>query len=172
MEKLVSLEVSYVTVTVNSVRAETIAQLVDWIRIGDIVYRGLEGAKRLLDAQLSGLHLLEKNGINTKINTVVVDGVNEDDAIEVARFSVEVNACAFNCVPARAPGDEMQKSALEKKVEWIRQRVSDFAPVVNHCQQCRADACGLLGERETIYSLINGESPGCGMRPHVNASGH
>jgi len=99
VDRVAALNVSHVTITLNAVDPEIGAKIYAWIRVGNKPYRGVEGAKILLERQLLAIKLLKEKGITVKINTVVIPGVNEDHVPEIARVAGGLGADVQNCIP-------------------------------------------------------------------------
>jgi len=49
------------------------------------VFRGREGAELLLERQLEGIRLLKSHGITVKINFILIPGINDGHAGDVAK---------------------------------------------------------------------------------------
>jgi nitrogen fixation protein NifB len=149
LDDLVELNVSHVTVTVNSVDPAIGAKIHGWVRQGKLVLRGEAGAERLLARQLEGIEGLKARGMIVKVNTVVVPGINDQHANEVARTVAGLGADIQNLIPLKPSPDtpfadlpEIQRPALQ----GLRQDCGSSIEQMTHCQRCRADAVGLLGQ--------------------------
>lgn len=145
---LQSLHVNYVTITINSVDPAIGAQLYAWVCYRDQVYRGLEAAALLWRQQRAGLEALVKHGVLVKVNSVLIPGVNHEHIAAVAREVAELGAFILNVLPLiPVPGTSFasyRAPSLEERHRVV-QACSPFIRVMRHCQQCRADAMGLLG---------------------------
>ena len=144
------LEVSHVTLTINAVDPEIGARVYSWIRDGKRMYRGLPAAELLWQRQKEAVGELKKQGVAVKINTIIVPGVNDGHAVEIARTVKELGADIINCVPLYpVPGTPFAgiPSPDGETIRSIRAAASAFLPIMEHCTRCRADAVGLLGEK-------------------------
>lgn len=148
VDKIAALNISHVTVTMNAVNPEIGAQIYAWLRLGAHVYRGIEGAKILLERQTEGIRKLKSYGIIVKINTVVIPGINDNHAVEVARYCQELGADVQNCIPLmHIEGTVFEKHpvpATEEMTE-LRKKTEQYLPQMLHCTRCRSDAVGMLG---------------------------
>ncbi|MCB9495853.1 MAG: radical SAM protein [Fibrobacteria bacterium] len=145
--ELAELKVSHVTITINTVDPEVGAKLYAWVRDGKKTYRGVEGAALLLERQLDGIVALKARGIEVKINTVVVKGINDDGVGDVARVVSGLGADVHNLIPMTpAPGAEFEDHEEPDPNTMLKARraSSAFLKQMMHCQRCRADAVGLL----------------------------
>ena len=97
--ELGKLQVSHVTLTVNAIDPEIGARIYAWVRAGIRVLRGVEGAAVLLERQRAAIAELKRHGITVKINTIVMPGVNDEHAAEVAREVAALGADIMNCIP-------------------------------------------------------------------------
>lgn len=159
---LVELGVGFVTLTVNAVDPDIGARIYERVAEGGRILAGREGAGLLLERQLSALSALKARGITVKVNMVVVPGVNDGHAPEVARRVGALGADRMNCiallpVAGTALGHLPEPDA--RTMARIRDRAGAFLPQMRHCARCRADAAGLLGSSEGLGCA--GEAAGC-----------
>lgn len=149
VDALAALRVSHVTLTVNAVDPEIGAQIYAWIRDGKRVCRGALAAQVLWERQAEAIRKLKDCGINVKINTIVIPGVNAGHVGEVAQTVAALGADIANCVPLfPVEGTPFQHISAPnaEEMECVRAVVSAHLPIMAHCTRCRADAVGLLGE--------------------------
>jgi nitrogen fixation protein NifB len=148
--ELGDLEVSHVTLTINAVDPEIGAKVYSWVRDGKRMCRGLPAAELLWQRQKEAVGELKKQGVAVKINTIIVPGVNDGHAVEIARTVKDLGADIINCVPLYpVPGTPFAgiPSPDGETIRSIRAAASAFLPIMEHCTRCRADAVGLLGEK-------------------------
>lgn len=156
VQMLADIGVNHVTVTVNAIDPSIGAQIISWARYKNKVYRGLDAAKVLLDNQILSISALKTHNIIVKINSIVIPGINDTHIRLVAEKMKMLGADVINCLPLNpvdgTPFAEMKKPDHEimQKVRW---EASRHIEVVRHCQMCRADAAGRLGEQNS--SIIN-----------------
>ncbi len=179
VKEMAALAVSHVTITVNAVDPEVGGRIYAWVRKDRKIYRGSEGARVLLENQLAGIKRLKECGIMVKINIIVIPGINDGHIIEVVKKVKECGADIVNCIPM-FPNANTGFGAIpqpsEDMMQKIRAQVDSYMPQMHHCQRCRADAAGLLGEmmsERDIALLKSCESfhPALSDRP-VGASAH
>ncbi len=152
VERLSKLNVSHVTVTVNAVDPEIGAKIYSWVRLGPHTYRGVEGARVLLEKQTEAIRALKAHGITVKINTVIIPGVNDEHAEEVARYTAALGADVQNCIPLMHVEDTVfagVKTPEAGEMQALRFRTGRHIKQMSHCARCRADAVGKLGENNT-----------------------
>lgn len=163
---LVKAGVRSLTVTINAVRPETAERIYAWVRFRGARLTGLDAARTLLANQWVGLSNAIEMGLLVKVNSVYLPGVNEDDLVLVAQRAGELGADIMNVLPLIPQGafaglTRPSYEALHAKRDELR----PFMPQMSHCRQCRADACGTLGEDkdmeyETLMSRIGEEYAG------------
>lgn len=175
LDELAELEVSHVTITLNTVDPEVGGQVYRWVRDeanGKQIYRGTAAGELILARQLESIAGLKARGITVKVNTILVPGVTLDGIEAVARKLAELGVDTMNCLPLYpvegtpfgelpAP-DHMQISTARKVAE-------QFVEQMTHCSRCRADAVGMLGEEHTddaIARLLASRSP-AKDRPYI-----
>jgi MoaA/NifB/PqqE/SkfB family radical SAM enzyme len=145
---LISLGVSHVTVTVNTVNAQTGAQIYDSVNYLGKTYHGVEGAAILLQNQLSGIRYLSARGIVIKVNIVLLKGINETEIPEVMETIKECGCTIANImqlIPVKGSKFEYMELVSNVDHNRIRKECARILPQMYHCRQCRADAVGTLG---------------------------
>ncbi|MDR2439118.1 MAG: nitrogenase cofactor biosynthesis protein NifB [Planctomycetaceae bacterium] len=147
-DKIASLNISHVTITMNTVDPEIGSQIYAWFRFGSHVYRGAEGAKILLEYQTKGIRKLKSYGIIVKINTVVIPGVNDQHVVDVTRYCQELGVDVQNCIPLmHIEGTVFEKHPVPttEDMNTLRKKTEQYLPQMLHCTRCRSDAVGILG---------------------------
>jgi nitrogen fixation protein NifB len=164
-EELARLQVSHVTITVNTFDPAIGAKIYSWVRDRKKIYRGEEGARVLLERQLASIKALKAAGVTLKINTILIPGVNDEHVGVVAEEMRELGADIMNCIPlypvAGTPFADKDELPLSE-VKEIRARVAEILPQMEHCTRCRADAVGLLGadQSQELVSLMRDSANG------------
>ncbi|MBU0484264.1 MAG: radical SAM protein [Proteobacteria bacterium] len=152
IEQLAEMNVSHVTITVNAVDPEIGAKIYSFIRDGKIVYHGVQGAKLLLERQLSAIAKLKKHGITVKINTIIIPGINDHHVEAIAGKMKELGVDLLNCMAMfpniGTPFGELPQPGKKQMAE-IRNMAEKYLPQMRHCTRCRADAVGLLDDDKT-----------------------
>lgn len=157
--QLKKMNVSHITITVNAVDPEKGAKIYRWIRRAPHVYRGIEGAKVLIENQTDAIKALHEAGILIKINTVIIPGINETHAEEVARYCKELGASIQNCIPMMCvEGSTFANlpSPSQNTMTAVRNDCGKHLEQMCHCARCRADAAGIIGEEnntELVHML-------------------
>jgi len=158
LDEVAEIGVSHVTITVNAVDPEIGQKIYGWIRDGNVVYRGLEGAKLLLGRQIESIKGLKKRGVTVKVNTIVIPGINDDHVTDVAKKMKSLGVDLLNCMPMYPNADTPFENIPEpdaKHIANIQKEAETYLPQMRHCQRCRADAVGLLEQDRS------GEFRGC-----------
>jgi nitrogen fixation protein NifB len=162
VQDLAALHVAHVSLTVNTLRTATAAKIYSWVRFGKRVYNGEEGAAILLRNQEETIKRLKAHGIIVKVNTVIIEGINDDEVPEIAETMHRMGVDIMNPMPMVANqlaafGKEQVPTAAT--MTKVRQAIASHLPLMTHCARCRADAAGLIGadmspeELETIKSF-------------------
>lgn len=153
VDRLASLGVRHVTVTVNAVDPDVGARIYPWIVHRGRRVRGREAARILSRRQLEGIARLASGGVLVKVNSVVIPGVNDAHLPATARAVREAGAFLVNLVPLlSAPehgthfGLTGQRGPTPEELEAVQAACEVDAKLMRHCRQCRADAVGRLGE--------------------------
>ncbi|QPB24640.1 nitrogenase cofactor biosynthesis protein NifB [Rhizobium sp. 007] len=153
VDELADMNVDHVTITINMVDPEVGAKIYPWIFYGHSRYTGIEAARILHERQMLGLEMLSKRGILTKINSVMIPGVNDAHLIEVNRWVRDRGAFMHNVMPLISEpshgtyyGLTGQRGPKPLELKALQDRLEGGAKLMRHCRQCRADAVGLLGD--------------------------
>ncbi len=150
IEELAQINVSHVTITLNALDPEIGAQIYSFIRHGKKVLSPKAGFKVLLEKQLEAIKKLKENNITTKVNTVIIPGINENHIEAVAKKMSELGVDILNCIPFypnKGSAFAHLKEPSKELVNSIRKKASQYIPQMYHCGRCRADAVGILGEK-------------------------
>ena len=147
IDLLEKYDVGNITVTLNAIDPEIGAKIYEFIIYKGKRYTGTEGAKILLSQQLKGIEEAVKRHMIVKINTVYIPGINDKHIPEIAKKVAEIGVYTFNVIPLIAqykfaditpPTMEMKRKMQDECTKYVKQ--------MRHCQRCRADAIGKLGE--------------------------
>ncbi|NTV45812.1 MAG: radical SAM protein [Chlorobiales bacterium] len=152
IDRIAKLNVSHVTITINSLNIDTLTQIYSWVRYNRKVYHGKEAAEILLNQQLYCVGKLKEAGVTVKVNTVVIPGVNDQDIEPLAQKMAEMGVDMMNCIPvcpaANTAFEEIEEPS-PKMMAGIKAMISKYIKSMNHCERCRADAVGLLGQDDS-----------------------
>ena len=87
--------------------------------------------------------------MTVKVNTVLVPGINDGELLGIARAVHERGAAIMNVMPLKPAGRlSGWPSPSAEALRSARDELSTILPQFRRCAQCRADACGLIGEGE------------------------
>ncbi len=156
IDLLQKYDVGNVTVTLNAIDPEIGAKIYQFVNYKGKRYTGIEGAKILLSQQLKGIEEAVKRHMIVKINTVYIPGINDEHIPRIAKKVGEMGVYSFNVIPLIAqykfaditpPTIEMKRKMQDECAKYIKQ--------MRHCQRCRADAIGKLGEdiQSCLYEI-------------------
>ncbi len=146
IDRLDSLGVSNVTVTLNAVDPNIGKEIYEHVFYEGKKYTGLEAAEILLDHQLRGLEEAVKRKMIVKVNTVLIPTINDDHVVEIAKTVKKLGVYIQNVMPLipqyrfshLSPPTPAQKKAVQDDLATIMKQM-------RHCRQCRSDAIGKLG---------------------------
>ena len=157
VSELDRLELSHLTITINTLRPATGARIYAWVKDDERVLRGEEGAALMLERQMAALEALRHTNILVKVNAIVIPGINDEEIPEIAAEASRRGAHLFNCLPlipaAGTPFGGLPAPSTET-VARVRAAAGEHLPLMEHCSRCRADACGLLNEGTAERSLV------------------
>ncbi|MDR2499988.1 MAG: radical SAM protein [Treponema sp.] len=154
---LVQAGVKTITVTMNAVDPAVLEKICSHVVLDGLVYTGRAGAALLIEAQKRGIEKAARLGALIKVNAVLIPSINGEHIRAIARAAAEHGAALINIIPLipqfemadlPRPGCEELSRARSAAEEWL--------PVFRHCRHCRADACGVLGQRDLSALLYGG----------------
>lgn len=144
---IISLGITHVTVTVNSVDPAVGAKIYDHVTYLGKKYSGEEGASLLLQNQLSGIRYLASMGVMVKVNIVAIKDINDHEIDEIVYMVKDCGCKITNImpfIPVEGSAFESIKPLSQSELNHIRKRCENMLPQMYHCRQCRADAIGTL----------------------------
>ncbi len=150
--EIVSLGVKHVTVTVNCLNPSIGAQIYKHVVYEGTCHTKEAGAEILLKNQMEGIRYLADNGVLVKVNIVMIKDVNASHLLEVVKKVKRLGAFMTNIMPLiPAPGSafENHPQTSMKDINAMREICGSDISQMRHCQQCRADAIGLLKEDQS-----------------------
>lgn len=171
-ERLFSLGVRFVTVTINAVTPEVGADIYRFVLWKGKKYEGTEGATILLENQFKGIEMCANLGMLVKANIVMVPGINTDTIPDLVKKVKALGAYIVNILPLiPVPGTvfENRNGPTPAERKELMDRCSLDARMMRHCRQCRADAIGLLDQdRSAEFAGCGyGRGDGCGPAEDV-----
>ena len=147
LEQLLSSGVRSLTVTINAVTPETAENVYSWVVFQGRRYEGKEAAELLLSNQWKGLESAVDAGLIVKVNTVFIPGVNDHEIPLIAERAGALGVDLMNILQLipQAEFSHLSRPSHEE-LNRLREQCRPFIRQMTHCKQCRADACGVLGE--------------------------
>ncbi len=144
--ELATLGLHSLTVTINAVDPAVGALIYK-----DVIWQGKhfreeEGTRILIENQFEGVRRAADLGIVVKVNSVLIPGINESQLPLIAQRVYDNGAYVMNIMPLipQASLAHIQPPSPEY-LEQIRKANEAIIPQFRGCQQCRADAVGLIG---------------------------
>jgi len=145
IDELVDIGVSHVTVTINTLDEKIGAKIYSYVNWQGETLIGPDAARILIDNQLAGLALASKAGMTVKVNTVLIPGVNDQLLYSLGVEIKKRGAHIHNIMPLIPQGKLAHIIAPTKEqLTNSRGSLGSLLPQMTHCQQCRADAIGIL----------------------------
>ncbi|AET64331.1 Radical SAM domain protein [Methanothrix harundinacea 6Ac] len=146
IERLDSLGVSNVTVTLNAVDPNIGKEIYEHVIYAGKKYTGLEAAELLLDHQLRGLEEAVRRKMIVKVNTVLIPTINDGHIMDITKRIKRLGVYIQNVMPLipqyrfahLSPPTPAEKRAVQDELAKVMKQM-------RHCRQCRSDAIGKLG---------------------------
>ncbi|RLE48595.1 MAG: nitrogenase molybdenum-iron cofactor biosynthesis protein [Candidatus Methanomethylicota archaeon] len=156
---LADLGVKAVTVTINAIDERIGSMIYEWVFYKGAFLKGVEGTRVLIKNQLKGVEEASRVGLVTRINFVLIPGINDKEVVKVAMEAANRGAVMMNIIPLiplykfkdlRPPTCEELRKARDEAEKYI--------PQFRLCKQCRADSCGVPGlEKMEVCTLRSNE---------------
>jgi len=143
---LKSLGVRTVTITINALDPEVASKIYEFIILNGEVIEGVEASRILIEKQLRGLKATVDHGLMVKVNTVLIPGLNEREAVEVAKKVAELGAFTQNIIPLiPLHSFKNHRPPTCEELNKVREEASKYIQQFRLCKQCRADSYGIPG---------------------------
>ena len=147
IQELFRLGIRVISITINGIDPEIVRILQPCIDLGDVALMGRTAATKIIEAQMSGLRMAIAAGIFVKVNTVLVEGINDGHMRVLARSLAEAGAGIMNIMPVASPHSRSRLIPPHKeKVEDLRRECEAYLPQFKLCRQCRSDSTGIPGQ--------------------------
>ena len=157
LEKILAVGVSSLTVTINALTPATGARIYEWIRFAGTRLRGESAADILLREQFRGVEKAAATGLMVKVNHVYIPGVNDHETLDLAVKVRDLGARIMNIMPVIPCGlFRGSTPPSDLTMEMVRNQAELILSQARHCQQCRADAAGVVGRDIDLAALENG----------------
>jgi nitrogen fixation protein NifB len=153
VDEICKYNIDHVTITINMVDPAVGARIYPWIFWQHRRVTGIEASTILHRQQMLGLEMLSARGVLTKVNSVLIPGINDAHLIEVNREVKKRGAFLHNIMPLISEAEHGtvfgltgQRGPTAQELKAVQDACMGGANLMRHCRQCRADAVGLLGE--------------------------
>lgn len=153
VDEICKYNIDHVTITINMVDPAVGEKIYPWIFWDHRRITGYEASKILHEQQMKGLEMLTARGVLTKINSVLIPGINDEHLIEVNKAVKARGAFLHNIMPLISEpehgthfGLTGQRGPSAQELKAVQDACMGGANLMRHCRQCRADAVGVLGE--------------------------
>jgi len=145
LDLLLEAGVSHLTITINAVDNNIGKQIYSWVRYRGQRLFGEDAFQTLSANQLEGIRAAARLGIEIKVNSVLIPGINDEHLGEVAQAVAEEGANIMNIMRLIPQGEFVRRRAPSNhELFKVRHQCELFIQQFFGCQQCRADAVGLL----------------------------
>ncbi len=133
--------VSAVSVTINTTRAKTAGRLYAGLMLDGDRVAGPAAAEHILSRQWLGLAAATQSGMLTKVNSVLIPGVNAYDLPAVARRAGALGVRRHNIMPLIPRGRMREmRPPTPAELKAVQDECERWIPQFRHCMQCRSDA--------------------------------
>lgn len=145
IDELLDIGVSHVTVTLNTLDEQVGAKIYSYVRWEGRTLIGPDAARVLINNQLEGIELASKAGMTVKVNTVLIPNINDQLLYSLGLEIKKRGAHIHNIMPLIPQGKLAHiKAPTKELLTNSRSNIGGILPQMQHCQQCRADAIGLV----------------------------
>jgi nitrogen fixation protein NifB len=147
LDELMRCGIRSITITINAATPAVAERIYSRVSFNGKKYTGKAAAERIVTNQWGGLTNAIDAGFIVKVNTVLIPGINDAEVPLIAWAAGERGADIMNIMPLipQAEFADLPRPSRET-IEKKRKDCSAHISQMSHCRQCRADACGILGE--------------------------
>lgn len=144
---LMHVGVQSITITINAITPVIAGKVYSSVNYRGKTLQGRDAAERMVINQQRGLINAIDAGFMVKVNTVYIPGVNDAEIPLIAWFAGSRGADIMNIMPLipQAEFASLQRPS-QAMITKMRTECSSHIEQMTHCRQCRADACGTIGE--------------------------
>jgi len=180
IDDIAKMNVSHLTLTINSTKEETLTEIYSWVRYKQKMYRGRAAGEVMKEVQLSVLKELAQKDLTIKVNSLLLPGVNEQELEGLAKIVSDAGAEMMNIIPLKPVAGTVFENLAEPSAEEVKtalKQISTHIQPMTHCNRCRADAAGTIGndieERHQIMQEVSMLQPNdADKRPYVAVASH
>jgi nitrogen fixation protein NifB len=152
--ELAELGVKHITVTVNAADPKIGAKIISHITLNGKTIKGEKAAELLLSRQIEGIQDAVNCGMEIKVNTVLIPGINHEHIGEIAKTVAALGVKYHNIMPLIPRGEFANIAPPDcAMLNTAREAASPYVPVFRNCAHCRADACGIPGVTDVSRKL-------------------
>lgn len=158
IDGLMKVGVRTITVTINAIEVKILTKICSHIVYNGQYITGEMAARWLVLAQLAGVEQAVSLGVTVKVNTVLIPGINDHHIGDIAKTAANAGAAFINIIPL-IPEHEFRnhRQPDSQEIKAARRIAGEYLPVIRHCQQCRADACGIPGGKIDFAQMLYNE---------------
>jgi nitrogen fixation protein NifB len=146
IELLKDIDVKTISVSMSTANPSSASKIYEWAYLDDELLQDECVGPRIIKSQLRGITKAANQGINVKVNSILIPDINKWDIIPLAREISKAGAVLQNIVPL-IPNDTLASSRAPTSMELqqARQAASIYINQFTHCKQCRSDVVGIPG---------------------------
>lgn len=173
LDTISEIGIGHVTVTMNAVDPAVGQKIYRWVRYEGVTHYGEEASALLLSQQLKGIRGLAERGILCKVNMVLIPGINDSHLQDVIQTVKELGVFLVNVIPlipVKGSAFESLREPAEEEVRSVQERFGRDIRIMRHCQRCRADAVGFLGEDRSGEFTLPDRSRGFALQDTVRVA--
>lgn len=152
IDELARLQVNHVTITINAIDPKIGAEIYAWVRYNKKMYRDVDAAKLLIRKQLESLNKLKEVGIASRVNSIIIPGINDIHVITVASKVAELGADILNCLPFYNTKEILFENLAEPSPEMVQEIQEATNRLLPHREESalyKTDALKLIREINT-----------------------
>lgn len=94
--RLASLKIDAITLTINSFKLETLSRIYGYVKIGNRIYKGIDSSRIILEKQIQALEIVAKENVLRKINIIYMEDINSDQITAICERVSKMGMFRFN----------------------------------------------------------------------------
>ncbi len=135
-----------VSVSMSAISPETCARLYRWANVDGEVLTGRGMGEMIVSRQLAGIREATAEGINVKVNSILIPAVNTSEMNLLAKAITDSGALLQNIVPLIPAGNmSSTRRPTSHEIALARKEAGMYIRQFAYCRQCRSDVVGIPG---------------------------
>ena len=152
IDSLLGLGVKTISVSMSAIKPETASVIYRYLIHDGTRYHDDEIGHFIIKKQLDGIRSARESGIHVKVNSILMNNLNDSEMIDLSEAIRNAGAQLQNIIPLIPcyPNLKMYQPSSEQ-LKKQRMSCSNYIQQFHHCAMCRSDVVGTPGNDRIIW---------------------